>query len=153
MIEAILRFLPPYHGGSTAAGLLVLRIIAGTGIALHGWPKIQNPFGWMGPDSPVPGVLQAMAALAEFGGGICWVLGLLTPLASVLILCTMTVAAGMVHIPRGDPFVGAPGEPSYELAALYLVIALLFLLAGPGRLALDYLLLGRRRPLPATASG
>ena len=45
------------------------------------------------PDGPlsqvgaaVPGALQALAAVAEFGGGLCWVLGALTPLASFLIL-------------------------------------------------------------------
>ena len=69
---------------------------------------------------------------------------LLTPLASFLILCTMAVAAGMVHIPAGHPFVASTGGPSYEPALGYLAIALLLLLAGPGRLSLDWLLFGRR---------
>src|SRR5688572_6397027 len=73
---------PPFLAGRSAVGLLVLRLVAGTAMAFHGWPKIQHATSWMGADAAVPGVLQALAAIAEFGGGICWVLGLLTPLAS-----------------------------------------------------------------------
>lgn len=139
------RLFPAFLGGSGAMGLLVLRLVAGTAMMLHGWPKIQHATSWMPPSAPVPGAFQALAALAEFGGGLCWVLGALTPLASFLIFCTMAVAAGMVHMSQGHPFVASqPGGPSYESALGYLAIAVLFLLAGPGRLSLDWLLLGRR---------
>jgi putative oxidoreductase len=111
---------------------------------LHGWPKIQHATSWMGPKAPVPGVFQALAAVAEFGGGLCWVLGLLTPVAAVLILSTMAVALGMVHLPQGHPFVASPpGGPSYEPALGYLAIAVAFLLVGPGKLSLDAVLFGR----------
>lgn len=132
---------PPFMGGPPAVGLLVLRVVSGAAFMFHGWRKIQDPFGWMGPDSGMPAVLQALAALSEFGGGLCWILGLLTPLASFGILCTMAVALSR-HIPHGDPFVGRP--PSYELALLYFSVALLFLLRGPGVLSLDALIFGRR---------
>ena len=97
----------------------------------------------MGPGAPIPGFLQAVAALSEFGGGIGLVLGLLSPLASFLLACTMIVAIGTVHLPHGDPFVSPTGGRSWELAASYLAAALTVLLAGPGRLSLDYLLFGR----------
>src|SRR5690242_4140311 len=99
------RLFPEFVGGSGALGLLVLRLVAGSAMMLHGWPKIQHATAWMGPEAKVPGVMQALAATAEFGGGLCWVLGLLTPLASFLILCTMATALGMVHLPMGHPFV------------------------------------------------
>ncbi len=133
-------FFPPFMGGPPAVGLLMLRVVAGAAFMFHGWMKIQNPFGWMGPDSGMPAVLQALAALSEFGGGLCWILGLLTPLASFGILCTMGVALSR-HIPHGDPFVGRP--PSFELALVYLSVAMLFLLRGPGVLSLDALVFRR----------
>jgi putative oxidoreductase len=139
-----------YIGGTGAVGLLVLRLVAGAAFILHGWPKIQNPLGWMGPDAPVPPALQAAAAVAEFGGGIAWVLGALTPLFSLLIAGTMAYATSMVHVKMGHPFVivnqpGQPYQPSIELAAVYLAVAILFLLVGPGKLSLDYCLFGRPR--------
>jgi putative oxidoreductase len=120
----------------TSLGLLLLRILVGVAFMIHGWSKIQAPFGWMGPDAPVPGILQALAAVAEFGGGLAWVLGLLMPLASFGIACTMAVAVHFHAIVRGDPFVGQGGG-SYELASIYLCMAVLFILTGPGRYSVD----------------
>ncbi|MDH3815238.1 MAG: DoxX family protein, partial [Acidobacteriota bacterium] len=42
--------------------LLLIRVVAGLAFMLHGWGKIQNPFGWMGPDAFAPGIFQALAA-------------------------------------------------------------------------------------------
>ncbi len=131
-----------FVGGRGAVALMILRVVAGLAMIFHGWSKIQNPFGWMGPESSVPGFFQMLAAVSEVGGGIFWILGLLTPLASLGILSTMAVATHMHAIVRGDPFVGRGG--SYELALLYLCMALLFLMIGPGRLSLDALLFGRK---------
>src|SRR5207244_530992 len=145
-----MRFLyPGFPAGRIAVGLLAVRLVVGAALILHGWPKIKNPFGWMdgmGP-SPPPGLLQAAAAVAEFGGGIAWILGALTPLFSFLLVCNMTTAAFMVHVPHGDPFVamnrpGAPYVASSELAFVYLAVAVLLLLAGPGALSVDALLFG-----------
>lgn len=134
----------PEQSASASIALLLVRAVAGLAFMLHGWPKIQNPFGWMGPDAFAPGIFQALAALAEFGGGLAWILGLLTPVASVGIGATMTVAFWLHAVLRGDPFVAKGGGGSYELALVYLCIAVLLLALGPGRLSLDRALFGRR---------
>ena len=124
--------------------LLLIRLVAGLAFVFHGWGKIQTPLGWMGPDAFAPGLFQGLAALSEFGGGIAWMIGLVTPLASLGIGCTMAVAAFMHAFMRGDPFVSAGGA-SYELAAIYLCLSILFIATGPGRFSLDANLFGRGR--------
>lgn len=121
-------------------GLLALRLVAGAAFLFHGWPKIQHPTSWMGAKATMPGILQAAAAVSEFGGGIALILGALVPLAGLGLLCTMAVAA-YTHISRGDPFVGRGA--SWELAILYFSIAILMLLAGPGRYSVDRFLFWR----------
>jgi putative oxidoreductase len=138
------RFFGEFVGGRGALGLLIVRVIFGLGIMQHGWGKIQKPFSWMGPDSPVPGFLQALAALSEFGGGIALIFGLLTPIAMFGLMCTMLTAIFTVHIKAGDPFVARGGGRSYELAALYLGFAVMMILTGPGKLSIDARLFGRR---------
>ncbi len=136
--------IPPVVEGRGAVGLLLLRLVAGAAFLVHGSGKIQTPFNWMPPEAPVPGFLQALAAVSEFfGGGLGWIAGFLTPLASLGVLVMMTVAI-LFHVDRGDPFVGS-GGPSFELALVYWVIALLMLLTGPGRFSLDAQLFRRRQ--------
>lgn len=138
-------FTVPRYPTPADSALLLLRLVAGLAFMLHGWRKIQNPFGWMGPDPFAPGALQALAAVAEFGGGLAWILGLLTPLASLGIACTMAVAFVVHAFVRGDPFVSMTGGPAYELAAVFFCIALLLLAMGPGRFSLDRKLFGSRK--------
>jgi putative oxidoreductase len=133
------------HSAIGDAALLLIRLVAGVGLMMHGWAKIQNPFGWMGPDGFAPGFLQALAALSEFGGGLALILGLLVPLASAGIAGTMAVAVWFHAILRGDPFVATGGNPSYELAAVYLCVALLLAALGPGRLSADRMAFGSHR--------
>lgn len=124
--------------------LFILRLVAGLAFLHHGWQKIQNPVDWMGPGSSIPGFFQLLAAISEFGGGFGWVLGILTPLASFGIASTMTVAVFFHSMVRKDPFVNLTGGPSYELALVYLGIALVFLVLGPGKFSLDKMIFGKR---------
>lgn len=124
-----------------SAGLLGLRLVAGLAFMHHGYGKIQDPFAWMGPNSGIPGVFQALAAVSEFGGGLAWILGLLTPLASFGLACTMTVAVWIHMTVLHNPFVSQEAG-SYELASIYLCVAVLLLLAGPGRFSLDSVVFG-----------
>ena len=139
------KFVP----GRGAAGLLIIRLVFGLGIMLHGWQKIHSPggpMGWMGPDSHVPGIFQALSTAAEFSGGLGIVVGLLTPLAALGLTFNMLVALFMVHIPAGHAFVGGHGQPSFEPAADYLAAALVILIMGPGAWSLDALIIDKFFP-------
>ena len=144
--DKLKRFLQPVPQPVFASiALLLPRLIVGAAFVIHGSQKIQNPFGWMGPQSPVPGFFQFLAAISEFGGGIAWILGLLTPLAALGIGCTMTVAVSMHSMVLHDPFVSLTGGRSFELASAYLCIAVLILAMGPGKFSLDAKVFGERR--------
>jgi putative oxidoreductase len=141
MNQTIAKVFGPFQGGRTGLGLLLLRVIVGSAFVVHGWPKIQAPFGWMPAGSPVPGIFQALAALSEFGGGLALILGFLTPLAALGIASTMAVAYKMAH--SQHPWIST-GGPSFEIVALYFVAVISILLTGPGKFSLDALLFDRK---------
>src|SRR2546425_629803 len=82
----------------------------------------------MSPVSPGTVVLDAIIRR--------YLLGLLTPLASLLVLGTMAVAIAKVHGPKGF-FVQNGG---YEYNLVLIIAALTLALAGPGAFSLDHLL-------------
>lgn len=143
--------IAPAPAWATSSGLLLVRLVIGVALILHGWPKMQNPFGWMnGMENAPPGILQATAAFIEFGGGILLVLGLLTRVAALAMVAQMLAALALVHIPHGHPFV-AQGKPSAELASVYLVMNLLIAATGAGAYSLDAVIFGRHHatvPVP-----
>jgi len=89
-------------------GLLILRVGIGVMFIMHGWPKIQGgPTGWteLGHSMSHLGVTFApvfwgfMAALAEFGGGICLVLGFATRPVALVMAFNMLVATLVLYKP------------------------------------------------------
>ncbi len=127
-----------FVGGRIGLGLVLMRVVAGLAMAVHGWPKIQDPMGWAG--TQFPQFLQALAAVSEFVGGIGLMVGLLTPLCCLGVFGTMFVAV-FNHSGQGHPWIGK--GPSSELASLYLVVSLFFLISGGGKYSLDYLIFGK----------
>jgi putative oxidoreductase len=138
-----------YTDGFPAVGLLFLRLFVGYAMASHGLGKIANPFGWMdkpGAPSSVPDVLQALAAVSEFFGGIAIIFGAFFPLACLGVMCTMFVAA-LSHLNRGDALIEGGGEN----AALYFFVSLALFMTGPGMLSFDYFLFGRKKSAATTS--
>ena len=120
-------------------GLLILRIGIGIMFILHGWPKISGrPALWekVGMATGSVGIHFAptffgfMAAIAEFGGGVCLVLGFYMRLACILLFIDMMVAS-LMHLTKGDGFIMA----SHAIEAAILFFSLIFI--GPGKFSLD----------------
>ncbi len=136
-------------------GLLVLRLGLGTMFIVHGWPKIAGgPEHWAQVGGAMgnfgihfaPTFWGFMASLAEFGGGIALVLGLLTRPACALLTITMIVAAAF-HLMPPDPIpAGMEGMYGFGPASHALEAGIVFLsliLIGPGKYSLDQKLCGK----------
>jgi len=125
-------------------GLLWLRVLAGLGIASHGWQKIAGGFmpkfiaGVAAMGFPMPEVFAWAAALSELVGGMLLVLGLGTRVAALSVFVTMSVAAFIRH--AADPM------KVKELAFAYWAISGALLLMGGGRYSLGALV---RRKTPS----
>src|SRR5439155_5133360 len=81
-------------------------------------------------------VWAGLAVGGEVAAGFLFLLGLLTPLAGLLVVATMVVAIAKVHGPKGF-FVQNGG---YEYNLVLIVAALAVAAMGPGRYSLDHLL-------------
>ena len=127
-----------------SAALLILRVVVGAALVLYGWQKVQTPFTWMGPESKVSAFFQFLATLSEFGGGLAWIVGLLSRLAALGIASTMAVAVYTVMNIMKAPFVDLAGSISYTLPLTFFAAALVVLTLGPGRYSLDALLFGQK---------
>ena len=67
-------------------------------------------------------------------------------IAALGVFCTMAVAVGH-HVYFGDP------PAKWELAGVYFTVAVLLILAGPGKFSIDALLQGRKPSLGGAAGG
>jgi putative oxidoreductase len=124
-------------------GLLIIRLVIGVLFIGHGAQKLFGWFGgyglkgtggWFDSIGMKPGVTMALlAGLTELFGGILFALGLLTPLAGIMIAGTMLMAIIKVHAPNGL-WSTANG---YEYNLTLLVVAIGIALIGPGQYALD----------------
>jgi putative oxidoreductase len=124
-------------------GLLIIRVVIGVLFVGHGAQKLFGWFGgyglngtggWFDSIGMKPGVTMAlMAGLAELTGGILFALGLLTPVAGLLIAGTMAMAILKVHGPNGL----WSTSNGYEYNLTLLAVAIGIALIGPGHYSLD----------------
>lgn len=136
------------------AGLapLLVRVIVGVIMAVHGWQKLQAGPANFGQGLlaslgvPLPVFMGYFLTFLELIGGILLIVGLLSRLVALLLTIDLVVAILLVKInlgliaPQGSP----PGaELDLALIAGFLVI----LLAGPGKISLDYVLGLDRDPI------
>ncbi|MBT2655458.1 DoxX family protein [Bacillus sp. ISL-18] len=124
-------------------GLLIIRLVIGLLFVGHGAQKLFGWFGgyglkgtggWFESIGMKPGVTMAFfAGLAELVGGILFAVGLLTPLAGIIIAGTMVMAIVKVHGANGLWATSNGYEYNLTLFAVTIGVALI----GPGKYALD----------------
>jgi putative oxidoreductase len=127
-------------------GLLLLRLTLGAVFLAHGAQKAFGAFGGPGFEAASgfigsmgfrpARVWAAVAVGGELVAGLLFVLGLLTPLAGLLVLATMAVAIAKVHGPKG--FFAQDGGFEYNLVLIIAAVAVAAV--GPGAFSLDHLL-------------
>jgi putative oxidoreductase len=120
---------------------LLLRLVLGAIFIAHGFGKISGgvdrfaaTVGRIG--FPMPGAFAWAAALAEFLGGICVLVGLFTRWAALAIAVVMGVAITRVHLHEG--LVGG-----YEFPLVLLTVAVALMLTGGGPASFDKSVLHR----------
>jgi putative oxidoreductase len=125
------------------AGLLLIRLVVGLGLAAHGSQKLFGWFGGGGIDGTAVGMEKMgylparrnayAAGLTEVVGGALLAVGLATPLAAAIVIGVM-VNAGLVHL-RGGFFLTNGG---YEYTLTIGVVAATLALTTAGRWSLDH---------------
>jgi putative oxidoreductase len=126
--------------------MLLLRLILGGTMSAHGGQKL---FGWW--EGPGPGgtagitarlrfrqprLMGLLLGLTEFGAGLFFAAGLLTPFAAASIVAVMLSAITLVHWKNG--FFASNG--GYEFNLLLIAGALTTAAVGPLRFSLDHAL-------------
>ncbi|HSX66857.1 DoxX family protein [Nocardioides sp.] len=139
-----MNLLHPLPAPIADLGLLAARVLTGTVLIAHGWQKLHTytlsgtaaSFNDMG----VPNARAAAtyAAIAELAGGALLVIGLLAPVAALLVVLDMAGAFWFVHRDAGV-FVA---EGGWELVAVITAAAIAITAVGYGRVSVDHALIG-----------
>lgn len=131
--------------------LVALRVVVGAIFIAHGSQKLFALFGGPGIAGQgkffetaacvAPGVclrpgvpLAVLSGLGEFGGGLLLILGLLVPLAGLLLVADMLVAMIFFSGPKFGFFNTSSG---LEMNLAMVAVALTVILLGSGRYGLD----------------
>ena len=126
-------------------GILVLRVVTGTLLIHHGYEKLANienfADAFVRPlHLPFPILLSYIAAFSEVIGSWLLITGFLTRFGALAILGTISVAIYHAIITAGFNIY------LLELLGLYFGAAIAVLAVGPGRLAIDELIVRRFSP-------
>jgi putative oxidoreductase len=124
-----------------SAALLLLRIASALAFLYHGSGILFGAFDGPGPQPFAashqwPIIIAYLVGLAQVGGGLAVLTGIFFRIGAVCIIAVMLGAIFMVHLPHG--FNVGSGGAEYALTQLLLAIA--FLLTGPGEYSLRWLL-------------
>jgi len=125
-------------------GPLVARVTLGVLFVSTGWGKVHNLakvtayFAALG--IPLPGIQAPMVSFIELIGGALLVVGLASRIAAVPLIGSMAVAILTAQRENVHSLPDLFGLVEWTYLALLLWVAI----AGPGKVALDHLLFGRK---------
>ena len=139
----IQKFLFPSKPDATDYSFLLLgfRILFGILMMTHGLQKWDN-FDTLSATFPDPvgvgsTISLSLAIFAEVICSVAFILGVLYRLALIPLIFTMVIAFFVIH--ASDPF--SAKEPAF----IYLMVYLMTYITGPGKFAVDRLLVTKKR--------
>lgn len=126
------------------AALLILRIASALVFLYHGSAILFGAFEGPGPEKfasflHLPAVAGYLVGLAQFGGGLAMLTGILIRVGAACIAVVMLGAIFLVHIQHGFDI----GKGGIEYALTQLLIAVALFITGAGSWSL-----GRSLPRP-----
>ena len=128
--------------GLWEAGAVILRVVAGLiifkyGLEIFSADKMKGYTDWLTDlNFPAPEAMAFTGKVCELIGGLLMTLGLLTRIAAISLIITMSVIGFIMGEPE---FLAADGS------ILLLLIFFHFLLTGPGKFSFDHLLFSKRK--------
>jgi len=112
-----------------------LRAAIGAIFIVHSLKKFDPSFQEMIINMGLPPELQLPLALAEFIGGVCLVVGVLTRVAASIL--AVILLGAIFHIRWENGFFVSKGGWEWDLVMLAVVLTIIA--AGPGRISISHL--------------
>ena len=127
--------------GQASIALLVLRIATGLPFLYHGSAILFGAFGGPGPHGfaafmHAPDIVGYLVGLAQFGGGLAILSGILIRIGALGVIIVMLGAIFLVHLPHGFDI----SQRGTEYALTLFLTALSLLIAGGGSYSLGSVL-------------
>jgi putative oxidoreductase len=120
-------------------GKLVLRIVLGALILLHGIAKLRNglaPIEGMVVGYGLPGFFAYGALVGEVLAPLMLLFGFYARIGAVIVVINMLFAFGLAHMGQLGQL-NAQGGWALELQGMFLFTAVAITLLGPGRYAIN----------------